>query len=248
MKSKSPQRLEVTTQDGVQISLRHTKTGDSRVVIIGPGFFQSKETRTSRNLENDLLKHFDVISMDFRGHGKSGSLYTFSAKEKEDLKAVIDYAREHHTQVGVIGFSYGAAIAILEQAQHQNLESLICVGAPMAPSEIELHWWKIEAWKSALRGCEWGAGVRPGNPFLKKENALDVVDKLKSTPILFLHGSKDPTVGLRHSQRLYDKAQEPKALKIIQGAGHAQDMYRTHRAEFLGVVLDWFEKTLQGRI
>ena len=45
------------------------------------------------NAEDCLAKAFDVISLDFRGHGKSSGLYTFTDKEPKDLKTVI-YSRQ----------------------------------------------------------------------------------------------------------------------------------------------------------
>jgi len=237
--------LSVSTSDHVRIAIRHTQTGHPNVVIVAPGFFQSKDTRTFRRIEQNLKDSFDVISMDFRGHGKSGGLYTFSAKEKEDVKAVVDYAKKSYPKVGLLGFSYAGTIAVIEQAAYHNLTSLACVASPMASDQIELRWWTPEAVRLAWRGMEKGAGVRPGNPFLKKVKAVDVVGRLDKTPILFIHGTKDPTVGGRHSRALYEAAREPKALKIIRGGSHAQDMFRTHTQEFMTLVVDWFEKTLR---
>jgi len=140
------------TQSGVPISIRHSGGDRDQVVIIAPGFFQSKETNTFKRIDQDLFKEFDTIAMDFRGHGRSGGAYTFSAKEPEDLRVVTQYAKERYAKVGVLGFSYGGAVAIIEQAGYQNIDSLICVGAPMAPKDIEFHWWKPEAMMSGLRG------------------------------------------------------------------------------------------------
>ncbi len=189
---------------------------------------------------------FDVISMDFRGNGKSGGGYTFSALECEDLSVVVDYARSHYGRVGVIGFSLGGAIAIITQAKEKKIDSLVAVSAPMALGEAELRWWRPESFRLFLRGCERGAGVRPGNPFLPKPRAIDSVGKVSPSPILFIHGTRDPTVDARHSRALFEAARDPKEIRIIEGASHAQDIYRTHRGVFLEVVLGWFQKTLSA--
>ena len=233
------------TSCGVQISIRQEHISSDKVIVISPGFFQSKETKTFRAIEVDLLKYFDVISMDYRGHGKSGGLYTFSAREVEDLKVVLDHARKNHKMVGVLGFSYGGTTALIEQSIYRNIDSLICVSSPMASDKIEFKWWLPRSLKLGMKGLEWGAGARIGNPFLKKVKAIDIVDTLSPMPLFFIHGDQDPTVGYRHSEGLFSKAKEPKRLEVISKASHAEEIYRQYPDQFIKLVADWFEQTLE---
>ncbi len=236
--------MELLNSSGIKISVRHKKNGAPAAVIVAPGFFQSKETGTFKRIERDLSPDFDVISMDFRGHGKSGGLYTFSAKETEDLKAVADYARAAgYGRVGALGFSYGGTIAILEAAEHRNLDSLVCVGSPMASEEVEFKWWTFDAMKLGLKGLELGAGVRAGNPYLRKTKAIDAVAGV-SAPMFFIHGEKDPTVGARHSLCLHEKASGQKQIRLFSQGSHAEELYRQYPEEFMRLVKDWFRKTL----
>ncbi len=229
---------------GPAISIRHLDEGRPEAVIIAPGFFQSKETPTFRKIQGELQYHFDTIGMDFRGHGRSGGWYTFSAREAEDLRLVAEYARTRYSRVGVLGFSYGGAVAILEAAEHRNIDSLICVGSPMASRQIELRWWRREALLDAWRGLEAGSGVRAKNPFLPKKDPIDCVASV-GAPLLLIHGAKDATVSVRHSRELFARASEPKELRIFEDATHAQEIWRRHPAEFLGAVRDWFLRTLR---
>ena len=235
----------VITQSGVRISIRHKKTSKESAVVIAHGFFQSKETSTFKKIENDLSDYFDVISMDFRGHGKSAGFYSFSALEKEDLKAVLDYAHELYRKVGVLGFSYGGSIAIIEQAEFKNIDSLICVSSPMASEDIEFKWWTPNAIRLGIRGLEWGAGVRPGNPYINKIRPINVVKKISPMPVFFIHGDQDPTVSHQHSQKLYEAAKEPKKLKIFKKGSHAEDVYRKCPVDFIKAVKEWFDDTLK---
>lgn len=227
------------------ISIRHDRTSRPEVIVIAPGFFQSKETGTFRRIERDLLESFDVISLDFRGHGKSGGLCTFSAKEPEDLKAVMDYAKERYARVGVLGFSYGGTAAILQQAKYRNADSIVCVSSPMASREVEFQWWRSRSLSLGWRGLERGAGARIGFPFLKKTNAVDVVEKIAPTPIFFIHGDEDPTVFPRHSETMHARAGHPKKLLILPRASHAEDIYRRYPEPFIRLVTDWFRETLK---
>jgi pimeloyl-ACP methyl ester carboxylesterase len=230
---------------GVRISIRENRIGSDLAIIIAPGFFQSKETKTFRSIEADLAGRFDVISMDYRGHGKSGGLFTFSAKESEDLKAVLDYARERYQRVGVLGFSYGGTIALLEQERYRNIDSIACVSSPMASKEIEFAWWLPRSLKLGYKGLERGAGARIGNPFMDKVNAIDIVEKLSPTPLFFIHGDEDPTVFQRHTDMLYEKSAEPKKKFIFTKASHAEEIYRQYPKLFIKLVIDWFDQTLR---
>ncbi len=236
----------LTSPSGIKISVRYPfKVKSQAVIIVAPGFFQSKETKTFKRLEKDLMKDMDVISMDFRGHGKSSGAYTFTAKEKEDMKVVIDFAKHHYERIGVLGFSYGGAIAIIEQASFKNIDSIICVGSPMSSDDIEFRWWRFESIRLGLKGCEWGSGVRPGHPFLKKERPIDVVSRMNAVPVFFIHGNLDPTVDVRHSQLLFEKATEPKKIIIINGGSHAEEIYRQFPEKFIEIVSQWFSETLK---
>lgn len=104
----------VTTTDHTTISFDRFGVGRHKAaVLICPGFFQSKETTTFRRLAQALAEGRDVLAMDFRGHGRSTSLYTFSAREGVDLEAILNFARERYQRIGLLGFSMGGAIAHL---------------------------------------------------------------------------------------------------------------------------------------
>jgi len=237
----------VETVDGVTISCDLYRTGDRQaVVIICPGFFQSKETATFQRLARALAEHWDVIAMDFRGHGRSGGVYTFSAQEDADLDAVWRWAAGRYERLGVLAFSLGAAIAIntlSRQAEH--VRSLVAVSGPSTFEEIEFQFWTPEAMRTGLAGCEPGAGCRPGNPLMKKERPIETVRRLQQVPKLFLHGTRDVIVQFPHSQRLYAAAPEPKQLQLIDGGGHAEALFRDDPAGFLRLVKPWFMTTLQ---
>src|SRR3989338_7031837 len=221
------------TPSGIKISISNIQSSKASAIVIAHGFFQSKETNTFKKIEKDLSDNFDIISMDFRGHGKSTGLYTFSALEKEDLKTVLDHAHKHYKKVGVLGFSYGGSIAILEQAEFKNIDSLLCVSSPMASEEVEFVWWTPDAIRLGLKGLEAGAGVRPGNPYMKKVRPMDVVAQVCPTPIFFIHGGKDPTVSQRHSETMHALAKEPKRIHLIPEASHVEEIYRQYPAEFI---------------
>ncbi|MDD5408630.1 MAG: alpha/beta fold hydrolase, partial [Candidatus Omnitrophica bacterium] len=238
----------VTTEDGKRIALTHVKGGFSKVMIIAHGFYNNKDTFLFRGMAEAFSKEYDVIVFDFRGHGKSSDKFSWTAHEQKDLQAIIAYAKEnHYMKIGVIGFSLGAAVALIEASNYHNIDSLIAVSTPVDSKSINYHFWEKDMWEDlrlnfGIKGQ--GKGVRPGNPFLKKIRPLDIVDKVSPAPVLFLHGEKDWLVKPSHSQRLFEKAKEPKALTIIKDGGHAERMFDVFPDQFMKICLDRFRETL----
>jgi 1,2-diacylglycerol 3-alpha-glucosyltransferase len=240
--------LYVMTEDNKRIAFRHIKGGFPKVVIIAHGFYNNKDTLLFKKMTDAFSKEYDVIVFDFRGHGKSSDVFTWTALEQNDLRAIIAYAKEnHYAKIGVIGFSLGAAIALIEASGHQGIDSVIAVSAPADLGSINYHFWENEMWQDlklnlGVKGL--GKGVRPGSPALRKVRPRDVVDKISPTPVLFLHGEKDWLVKLSHSQRLFVKAKEPKALTIIKDGGHAERLFDAFPDQFMKICLDRFRETL----
>ncbi len=229
-----------------RLSVAHYQApGRSTALIVCPGFFKSKETPVFRRLSERLAQEDDVVCLDFRGHGRSGGRYTFSAQEPCDLRAVLEWARPRYARLGVVGFSLGAAIAITTLSrQAANVRSLMTVSAPAAFDEIEFKWWMPEAIRRGIQGLEPGAGCRPGSPWLPKERPVEHIGKLAPMPILLVHGTNDVIVDVRHSWQLYAAAAEPKRLEIIEGGSHAEALFRDDPEGFCRLVRTWFARTL----
>ena len=151
------------------------------------------------------------------------------------------------SKIGVIGFSLGAAIALIEASCHQNIDSMIAVSPPADLGSIDYRIGEADMWedlKLNLGPKGRGKGIRPGNPYLKKVRPLDIVDKISPIPVLFLHGEKDWLIKPSHSQRLFDRAKEPKAITIIKNCGHAERMFDVLPDQFMKICLDRFRETL----
>jgi len=237
--------IKVTTEDKIEIAFNEFCSGKDKMIILCHGIKQYKDspifTKMAREFEND----YDVINMDIRGHGKSGGRCTLTSLEVYDLKAVVDYARQTHKKVGVIGFSLGAATAVLETVNYKNIDSLILVSAFTDVSKVNLRFWErpaMQTIKDHLKDRK--LKVKMGNVFLSKEDPIDVVDEISPVPVLFLHGAKDWVIDVSHSQRLYEKAKEPKRLIIFEGATHAERLYEKFPDRFKKICLQWFEKTM----
>jgi len=239
---------KILSEDNTEIALNYLENGRDKVIIIAHGFYNNKDTVLFQEISDAFSEKYDVITFDFRGHGKSDGLFTWTAKETQDLRAVINYAKEKgYKRVGVVGFSLGAAITLIEGSQNSNIDSIVSVSAPSDFWKINYRVWEDEMLKDLKLNMGpkgKGKGIRPGNPFMKKTRPIDVVVNIAPIPVLFVHGEKDWLIASEHSERLYNKAQEPKALEIIKNAGHAEKIFDSFPNEFNEVCLRWFEKTL----
>lgn len=238
----------LVTADKQKIAYRHYKGGHDKVIVIVHGFYNSKDAVTLKKIAEDLYADYDVFMFDFRGHGKSSGLYTWTSKEGIDLKAALDYLDGRYKRVGMLAFSYGGSVAINTLAHDKWVDSLICVSSASDPNKTDYQFWKLDLKGDlaytlfTLEGLK-GRGFRPGPFWLKKEKPIDNVDKLQ-IPILYLHGEKDWVIKPWHSQALYDKTRSKKRIVIIKNGPHAEYLARDYNKQFMAEIRTWFKETL----
>ena len=238
----------VRTTDRKNIALDHYASGHKQIVVLAPGFYNNKDAYLFKSMAQVFAGYYDVISFDFRGHGKSSGLFSWTSDEPNDLAAVLAYAKEQgYSKIGVIGFSLSAAVTIIEASRNKIIDSIIVVSPPSEFWKINFNFWEPEMLNDlklnlGMKGK--GKFIRPGNPFSKKIKPIDVVEAISPTPICFIHGAKDWIIKSSHSQKLFAAAKEPKKIKIIAGVGHAEKIFDDKYDEFMGECLGWFKETL----
>ena len=238
----------LTTADNKKISFQHFKNGGLAVIIIAHGYYNSKQCVVLQQLAQALGEKYDIFMFDFRGHGKSSGVFTWTSREGNDLRAVLDFIAPRYSKIGLIAFSAGASISINVLAHDKRVNSIICVSAPSDMSKIDYWVWALD-WKGDVvytlfhpRG-RIGKGVRPGPFWLAKERPIDNVGKI-TIPIMFIHGSRDWVIRPWHSEALYQKAGGIKKIISIKNGPHAEYLIRDYPERFLAEVRNWFLDTL----
>lgn len=197
-----------------------------------------------------ILPEYDVIIFDFRGHGKSGGIYTWSAKEDMDLDAVMDYAKDSgYKHIGILAFSLGAAAALNEAAHREGIDSMVLMSCPSNFQNIDFRFWEpgmLADLKDNI-DCKWeGKGAKTASIFMKKEAPIDSVRCIKNTAIFFIQGDNDWIVNVRHAKKLYNAAiTNMKKLEIIKSGLHAERLLQFHYDIMRKMILDWFSETLR---
>ncbi len=244
--------MNIMTADAHSIAYTHLKTGHDEVVVLAHGFYNNKDAWIFKKITEAFSRDYDVISFDFRGHGKSSGLFTWTSKECEDLRAVVKYVKSHgYRSMGLVGFSLGAAVSLLESAQNPDINSIIAVSAPYDFWKIDYHFWKpsmLDDLKLNFGFKAKGKGVRPSHPWGPKTTPISIVDQISPRPVLFLHGGADWLIHPNHSRALYERAKDPKKLVVLERGGHAETMFDSQPDAFMRPCLDWFAQTLKDEV
>ncbi|GAA3441762.1 alpha/beta hydrolase [Planomonospora venezuelensis] len=219
------------TSDHVRIDAAHTPSRGAADlgIVLAHGFTGSLRERPTRRIAHVLSGFGGVVSLDFRGHGRSGGETTVGDLEILDLDAAVRHARViGYTRVVTVGFSMGGAVALRHAGVLQGVDAVVAVSAPArwyyrgTRPMRQVHW-AIEhpAGRLAARlgkGTRIRRGVWDPVPLAPYEAAA----KIAPTPLLVVHGDADTFFPLEHAHQIHDAAAEPKELWIEPGYGHAE--------------------------
>lgn len=242
------EEYQLKTDDDHIIAVNMYSNGNrDSVLIIAPGWYMTKDAWVFKDISEEFFKFIDVVTMDFRGHGKSSGFFTFTAKEVKDMTAVVKFAKERYSKVYLMGFSLGAATSILYTSKYKDVDGVIAVSPPADFDKIEHKSHRKEAWLTTLKKFEIKRhfSIRPGNLFRKKIKPISVVDKISPIPILFIAGEKDPTVFPWHTEVLYEKSGKPKQIKVFKDGKHAEDIFLEQKEGFMSLIKENMFKDME---
>ena len=247
MSDNEVKTFSLTTSDGHQIWFDHYQKGFGKVVIIAHGFFNSKDALLLKELGRELEEQYDVLIMDFRGHGKSDGLFYWTSREYLDLSAIVQYAQKQYKKIGVIGFSLGAATSIITASKIDGIDTIIAVSGPTEFEKVEYHFWELDIENdivySLIGKGRTGKGVRPGPFWLKKDKPINSIAKIKC-PVFYIHGEADWLIKPWHSEELYKRTPTRKRLAIIKNGPHAEYLIRKNKEETVALIKDWLHLTM----
>jgi pimeloyl-ACP methyl ester carboxylesterase len=110
--------------------------GHRRLLIMAHGFLKAMHWWPQVSMARDAARCFDVLCFDFPGHGKSGGLANISyTRAAAALRCVIDFAATlGYDAIGVVGFSMGAAAAVIAAADGAPVGRRGECGVPRRPA------------------------------------------------------------------------------------------------------------------
>ena len=202
------------TQDDINLHAWLVPGDPHKPIVV---FFHGNAANISYRV--DILRYFNemgfsVFIFDYRGFGKSDGQATSEEDLYIDSRGALNYLRSRGwsaSQMIYYGRSMGAAASL--QMGLEFPPAVVVMEAPFTSmSEIAWHTAPITY---ALIGW-WSIRARFDN--------INKIEKL-TTPVVLFQGDKDHIVPVDMAQRLYKRANEPKAFYLIPKGGHS-DLYQ----------------------
>ncbi|MEX1166396.1 MAG: alpha/beta fold hydrolase [Hydrogenophaga sp.] len=171
---------------------------------------------------------FSVLTVDYRGFGKTSNELPSEVMAVEDAKAAWEWlGREYPDRPRYIfGHSLGGAIAIELAAQVSDEAGTMVEGSfTSIPDVVSSYKW----------------GWLPVGPLITQRfEAVKRVGDIGS-PLLVVHGSEDRTIAPELGRKLFDAAKGQKRFELVEGGSHhntnavGQPQYRVAIAELFGL-------------
>lgn len=222
--------------------------GTTTTILICPGY------RSSMSDILGMIAHLwkaghNVLAFEYYGHGvEVGIPVTLGYREINDFLGAVAYARSRapQTRLGVIGYSMGAAVAIMSCALNNDVEAVV------TDSAFASHWGVVSynfrrAFHIPYAPFSWPADYllwrRAGYHFSQVEPLRDIA-RIAPRPILIIHGGKDTIVDPQDASLLYAAASDPKELWVVPEADHC-GAYFANRSAYVERVLAFFDLHLK---
>lgn len=225
-------------------------TQDHRCVILVQGQDHHRNSPGIRALAlgRDLVQRdFSVLLFDFRGRGESGGKRDCHGdRERWDVLGAIDYVGSRGIppeRIGLVGFSLGAAVAILVAARDPGIPAVVSdsgfLDSMTYLKRMPFYWFFLPSWFAvpiALAG-RWFFGAD-----FSQVRPIKVVGRLAPRPILFIHGENDHVVPPEEAEALFRASNNPaNQLWLVPGAGHIR-CYSSHPEEYVAKVAAFLER------
>ena len=238
----------VVSFDGTEIHFDVYDRPSRGLVVVVPGFWRDRRHPSMTRLAALIHRSgYRVAVVDVRGHGDSGGTYGFNLHEHYDVAAVVRRILEISSteSVTLLGLSYGAAIAISTTARHDlPISSLLLISAVADFAMITprfnlftLH--RHIALGQALRKPRFDWRMKRS----AKLRALDDVQSVR-VPLSLIHVKDDWLIGHTHSEALFDRANEPKEIHILNVTGnyHADRIFTVAQTVVEPLVADFLQR------
>ena len=192
--------IRIHSENGVEISALYISNPNAEFTILF-SHGNAEDLGDIRDfLEIMQIKGYSVFAYDYQGYGTSSGRPSEKNAYK-DIDAAYEYlVKQLNVSADSIiahGRSVGGAVAI-DLASRRKLAGLI----------VESSF--VSAFRTVTR-----IRVTPFDKF----NNIDKIKKVKC-PILIIHGKDDRTIGIWHSEKLFEAANKPKLKFWVDGAGH----------------------------
>ena len=240
----------VSRQDGLVLQGWLLTSPENRLTVIcSHGYRQNREQADVplMPLAKVLVEHgMNVLLFDYRNSGESaGQMTSVGQYEVRDLLGAVDYVHSHqelNPKVALLGFSMGAATAILAGAEEQTVAAVVA-DAPFADLtrylEANFSVWTglptVPFNRTILAVTPIVTGLQP-----EKVSPVQVVSKFGGRPLLLIHGEADDDIAPENSLELQQAYPAAELLRVAE-ARHVKS-YQQDPKRYEAVVLKFLQK------
>jgi alpha/beta superfamily hydrolase len=214
-------------------------------------------------------KGFVVLLFDFRGVGRSLGEFDYGAGEQKDEKCVLNFLASRldvvEERMYVVGHSLGGAVSLYTLKNEKRVKGLVLWSVPknhdynvrkfirnnrgrlglfafLILSRID----KVFRVSKRFRMEVYGIELRPKEvrEKLMKLNECKAASELKGIPLLVINGENDKIVGVDEAEEVYNSANDPKSLIIMESTDH---IFRRKEDELVQKTVQWIENLERSR-
>lgn len=213
--------VSLVTADGLTLRGWYVPSQNGAAVVLGHGHAAN---RTQLLPEAGILAYrgYGVLLFDWRAHGESeGDTTTLGDREIQDLDAAVGFvaarAEVDPERIGALGFSMGAATVTLGAARDPRLRAVVIEAAYPTLKEQVAFFFRAVPLAGPIATL-WGQREAGGD--LDAARPVDEICGISPRPVLLIYGTDDGEVPPGSAEAMFAAACEPKALWLVEGAGH----------------------------
>ena len=228
-------RLELMTDDGVEIVAYEVQAQDPKAVVIFlSGIHNPSVTAFFGHASMLFDEGYSSVLVEMRAHGEShGDVIALGFEEYRDVQAAVNYIQSNPAEYGdvpivVYGLSMGGAVAINATGQIQDIDGLISVSAYSSWEDMFIENMGAPSWVGAVQRpflslwaqLKYGVDATDVNPVTE-------MAKLGNRPALLMHTTGDSQVSYANFERLVAAAPDHVETWVRPGDAHffVQDEY-----------------------
>ncbi|MBL4910573.1 MAG: alpha/beta fold hydrolase [Alteromonadaceae bacterium] len=243
------ENVTFTSSDGLTLPGWYMPSpGSNKAILLvhGRGADRTEGMRYAKPL---IAAGYNVLAFDMRHPRQNPNIIsTMGFYEQKDVTAALNFLDKEKNikDIGLMGFSMGAATGIIVMAKDQRVKVGVFSGGYANAMDVLAEQAKklyglprYPLMPIVEKFFEWR-----GNLDADKINPEDYIGKISPRPVYIMHGTADQTVDFSHGQRLYKAAKEPKQFWQAQGGRHTR-LWQLDKKKAESSVVAFFDRYLK---
>lgn len=194
-----------------------------------------------------LYPNFSLLLFDFRAHGESeGKVCYFGLKEYLDVESAIEFIkkdkRTKDLPIGIWGYSFGGAVGIISASKYKKIKAIVSDSSfANFPDMVKNYYKNLGPLKYIFSSFSIFLGRYVFRSDFKLNSPENFIKNVEC-PILIIHSRNDEFVPFSHAKRLYQLANQPKEIYVVEGTHTGLD--RAYTNEYRDKVKNFFNTHL----